>query len=165
MEVREEGDVAEENTELTLEKKIEGQLNQVLASGDQVAAVLCPPLFLEELGKALESIKEKSPAVAAALQGVSITPDSQEGLTEPVVLGLRHLTVSFLSERFSAFLDWMQSEYAGSMGLQNIPMIPRIEELRMLFLLDAWLVWRAKEQSRKPDPLWSPSADKVRVAI
>jgi hypothetical protein len=114
------------------------QIESLVEKGDPPVVILSPKdkIALLEL-KEDEMLKD-------ILAPIEVRED--ETTEEPVVIGLYHLTRGFLQGYYKGFPDYIVKEVSKNIGL---PIVVSINDLRLLFLVEALISWRASEMTKE----------------
>ena len=144
--------MTEEKT-VTTQELLELQLSQLLEKNDHPVVIVSPQGQLEETTAAVEAIKEKSTGYQEALSEVPLR--EEVGIEYPVIISYGKLTTSFLVEHFGGFLHFLQDpQFIEHICKgKRVPFLPTLEELRFLFLFDAFLIYKSQEAAQRSNIL------------
>jgi hypothetical protein len=116
--------------------------------GDYPGAIVCKPEDVEEVKAVIESLAEQAgEPMASSLKALVI--HEREQAETPVLAGVRQIEGQFLSAVFEDFFRFLNEEMPKEMGVDDIPLVTTPQDLRMLFLLDAYALYKARKASRE----------------
>lgn len=132
----------------TIEGQLTLQLGRLMNMGDYPGAIVCKPEDVEEVKATIEGIAAQvNEPMASVLRGLVI--HEREQAETPVLAGVRQIEGQFLSAVFEDFFRFLNEDMPKELRVDDIPIVTTPSELRLLFLLDCYALYKARKASRE----------------
>ena len=144
-----------EEVNIPLIDLIEDRIVNIIQQDDRPAVVFCLEEQVEEVQATIGALKEREPRYALILESLPIQarPDTDG---QVLIVSYNQLSAEFLSNYFNGYLTWLHKDFSESLGIP-VPILPKMPELKTLFLLDTYLLWRSQMAVRKSNSIIVPS--------